>query len=279
MQATTGGAFPNQMLARSGVLVRLRSAPCLISASDSCPLLRIAGCNANKSACNGKARVDLWRCHLGGSCHGSRLSPTSWAPQSGTVSCARCFSSLRRKEAIGLGHHLNAGRVLPHGAPSTYTDAAGSLPTRSLPYRAMTPKDLDASDRGASISGSNSRDALQHVPPIGPPTDPPRQIEAGDADAAGRDMSRSPQALVQYLDSYIVGQADAKRAVAVALRQRWRRRQVGWAALLEIGATCWMGSSTQGRRRLLAKLSANSADGCRRDISGSHHMLVEYSTS
>ncbi|MAK59711.1 MAG: HslU--HslV peptidase ATPase subunit [Ponticaulis sp.] len=37
----------------------------------------------------------------------------------------------------------------------------------------------------------------------------------------------SPREIVSELDRYIVGQHDAKRAVAIALRNRWRRKQVG----------------------------------------------------
>ena len=36
----------------------------------------------------------------------------------------------------------------------------------------------------------------------------------------------SPREIVSELDRYIIGQADAKRAVAIALRNRWRRQQV-----------------------------------------------------
>jgi len=36
----------------------------------------------------------------------------------------------------------------------------------------------------------------------------------------------TPREIVQELDKHIVGQADAKRAVAIALRNRWRRQQV-----------------------------------------------------
>src|ERR1700749_5014857 len=36
----------------------------------------------------------------------------------------------------------------------------------------------------------------------------------------------SPREIVAELDRYIVGQNDAKRAVAVALRNRWRRQQL-----------------------------------------------------
>ena len=35
-----------------------------------------------------------------------------------------------------------------------------------------------------------------------------------------------PSAIVQYLDRYIIGQEKAKRAVAVALRNRLRRRKL-----------------------------------------------------
>ena len=38
--------------------------------------------------------------------------------------------------------------------------------------------------------------------------------------------NRTPSEIVKELDKYIVGQADAKKAVAVALRNRWRRQKV-----------------------------------------------------
>ena len=39
--------------------------------------------------------------------------------------------------------------------------------------------------------------------------------------------SLTPREIVSELDRFIIGQADAKRAVAVALRNRWRRKQLG----------------------------------------------------
>src|SRR5438132_3933861 len=39
-------------------------------------------------------------------------------------------------------------------------------------------------------------------------------------------QSLTPKQIVAELDKYIVGQADAKRAVAVAVRNRWRRQQL-----------------------------------------------------
>jgi ATP-dependent HslUV protease ATP-binding subunit HslU len=43
--------------------------------------------------------------------------------------------------------------------------------------------------------------------------------------AIGRLADLTPRQIVAELDRYIVGQADAKKAVAIALRNRWRRQQ------------------------------------------------------
>src|SRR5881275_3120183 len=43
--------------------------------------------------------------------------------------------------------------------------------------------------------------------------------------ALARLADLTPRQVVAELDRYIVGQADAKKAVAIALRNRWRRQQ------------------------------------------------------
>ena len=40
------------------------------------------------------------------------------------------------------------------------------------------------------------------------------------------ESSFSPREIVSELDKFIIGQQNAKKAVAVALRNRWRRKQV-----------------------------------------------------
>ena len=44
----------------------------------------------------------------------------------------------------------------------------------------------------------------------------------------------TPREIVQELDKHIIGQSDAKRAVAIALRNRWRRMQVDESLRSEI---------------------------------------------
>ena len=71
-----------------------------------------------------------------------------------------------------------------------------------------------------------------------------------------------PRETVEQLDRYIVGQADAKRAVAVAIRNRWRRQQlteemrneVSPKNILMIGST-GVGKTEIARR--LAKLTGS----------------------
>jgi ATP-dependent HslUV protease ATP-binding subunit HslU len=47
-------------------------------------------------------------------------------------------------------------------------------------------------------------------------------------------MAMTPREIVDELDKHIIGQRDAKRAVAIALRNRWRRSQVGEPLRAEI---------------------------------------------
>lgn len=47
-------------------------------------------------------------------------------------------------------------------------------------------------------------------------------------------MSMTPREIVHELDRHIIGQQDAKRAVAIALRNRWRRQQLPEALRNEV---------------------------------------------
>ncbi|MFL5556632.1 MAG: AAA family ATPase, partial [Gemmatimonadaceae bacterium] len=57
---------------------------------------------------------------------------------------------------------------------------------------------------------------------------PPPQLSTSQPrtqQALERLASLTPRQIVEELDRYIVGQADAKKAVAIALRNRWRRQR------------------------------------------------------
>jgi ATP-dependent HslUV protease ATP-binding subunit HslU len=59
-------------------------------------------------------------------------------------------------------------------------------------------------------------------------------VAARETLAAERSSQMTPREIVEELDKHIVGQKAAKRAVAIALRNRWRRQQVDAALRPEI---------------------------------------------
>jgi len=54
----------------------------------------------------------------------------------------------------------------------------------------------------------------------------PRSLEKPDENPRDRERELTPQEIVAELDKYIIGQKAAKKAVAIALRNRYRRRRV-----------------------------------------------------
>ena len=67
----------------------------------------------------------------------------------------------------------------------------------------------------------------------------------------------TPKQIVEYLDGYIIGQSEAKKAVAIALRNRYRRMKLDKEVqdeitpknILMIGST---GANLKGRNVLLS---------------------------
>ena len=68
----------------------------------------------------------------------------------------------------------------------------------------------------------------------------------------------TPREIVSELDRYIIGQSDAKRAVAVALRNRWRRKQFGDDLRDEVYPKniLTIGPTGVGKTTTIAKLAA-----------------------
>ena len=87
----------------------------------------------------------------------------------------------------------------------------------SLPWRlASGPTDRGSGDKG-------STEGKQRTPiPVTPG-------EAKSGDSSARDeipKELTPRQIVRSLDRYVIGQTGAKRAVAIALRNRWRRGRI-----------------------------------------------------
>jgi ATP-dependent protease HslVU (ClpYQ) ATPase subunit len=81
-----------------------------------------------------------------------------------------------------------------------------------------------SSSSATSSAEQQQRQKHPHHPQRLPPLDVPALLRAvADADHAAH---LTPEAVVSELDRHVVGQAEAKRAVASAFRARWRRRRV-----------------------------------------------------
>src|ERR1700749_4388705 len=93
----------------------------------------------------------------------------------------------------------------------------------------------------------------------------------------------SPREIVSELDRFIVGQGDAKRAVAIALRNRWRRQQLPEAMreevvpknILMIGPTGV--GKTEIARRLVEATKFTEVGYVGRDVESIARDLVEAS--
>ncbi|MBQ2557287.1 MAG: AAA family ATPase, partial [Thermoguttaceae bacterium] len=71
-------------------------------------------------------------------------------------------------------------------------------------------------------------------------------------------LELTPRQIVEELDKYIVGQKEAKRAIAVAIRNRWRRQRVEGEMHDEIGPKNMMmiGPTGVGKTEIARRLAA-----------------------
>src|SRR3954449_11267145 len=67
----------------------------------------------------------------------------------------------------------------------------------------------------------------------------------------------TPRQIIAELDKYIVGQSDAKRAVAVAVRNRWRRQQLPEALRSDVSPKniLMMGPTGVGKTEIARRLA------------------------
>src|ERR1700683_35043 len=68
----------------------------------------------------------------------------------------------------------------------------------------------------------------------------------------------TPRQIVAELDKYIIGQADAKRAVAVAIRNRWRRQQLDESMRQDVSPKniLMMGPTGVGKTEIARRLAS-----------------------
>src|SRR3954469_15120694 len=103
------------------------------------------------------------------------------------------------------------------------SDREGHTPSpRSGRWRGTPSSPLPTSSGRASPSPARSASIPTRTSPCSRRAD---MASPRTQQALARLADLTPRQIVAELDRYIVGQADAKKAVAIALRNRWRRQQ------------------------------------------------------
>lgn len=122
------------------------------------------------------------------------------------MALSRSYASLRlaRLLAASVQHTSGLSSTTMPAASAALNVLLVSLPARSL-------------HSSAAVAGAAAEAAV--APSSSTPTYAPEEIEA-------LNEQLTPRQVVEALDRYIVGQAAAKKAVANALRNRWRRHRV-----------------------------------------------------
>eukprot|EP01079_Euglenida_sp_SAG-EU17-18_P007179 gene7179-6785_t len=83
----------------------------------------------------------------------------------------------------------------------------------------ITPQQISAARSRRQFCETTSTDEV-------PIDHPEASTDADGVELRHQLQSLTPRELVEYLDKHIIGQTDAKKAMAVALRNRWRRHRV-----------------------------------------------------
>ena len=92
---------------------------------------------------------------------------------------------------------------------------------------ASTPTGSDDDDEAEPpVPVPPTDDEEEPVVDVPPPPPPKATIKSITESIDELEKNMKPSQIVEQLDRHIVGQPDAKKAVAIAMRNRWRRRQL-----------------------------------------------------
>jgi ATP-dependent HslUV protease ATP-binding subunit HslU len=130
---------------------------------------------------------------------------------------AAAAGSARRASAAAAAPRVTSGSV-PMRAVATRAPASGHMLAASAAWRQLPPRAAMGLTKARSLS-AGAHEEKEPTKPIGVTVE-----KIAKAHELSNDMT--PKEIVAYLNKHIVGQPDAKRAIAIAMRNRWRRMQL-----------------------------------------------------
>ena len=150
----------------------------------------------------------------------------------------------------------HAVRNLCHRAFATHSSSyiAGAVPNPSA------KRGLSTATTAPPPTGSSDPPATVPPPPPPPVVVPePEPLRADDIDYNGPTLNAdlTPARIVEALDRHIIGQKEAKKAMAIALRNRWRRLQLSAELREEVLPKCCLliGDTGVGKTEIARRLS------------------------
>ena len=150
---------------------------------------------------------------------------------------AMVASSVAPSSAASVGRRAMevSSRRIPRSFRSTLVEARGfsTIPTddsngEAKQEQTITPPPLASAAEIVQDDDDDYDDVLEDSPSEAEDADHVASAVSDENDNTADELNKNlkPSEIVEALDRHIVGQPDAKKSVAIAMRNRWRRRQL-----------------------------------------------------
>lgn len=173
-----------------------------------------------------------------GRCLTASVSPSYSLSSSNYYSPPSSISVSSSSESVRSRRHLSSAAAAA-SLPRTmeHDEATAEALARLLHLAASADGGSSDGGAGTTAGGEGASSSSSSREDSAVPTTSASTAEEGSrvsAAIASLQSSLKPREVVAELDKHVVGQADAKRAVAVALRNRWRRQNLPESLRAEI---------------------------------------------
>jgi hypothetical protein len=160
-----------------------------------------------------------------------RMMTTSSAVSvsSGTSASIGCCRTLSAAQSIVSGRASNTFRCAPTLATTTTLTSTRKFASLPTDEGGDSEDEKEKEDKTTTSSEEADDDVTTSTTTTTTDNDTTDDVDAdaeGVVDKNELNKNLKPSEIVEALDRHIVGQSGAKKSVAIAMRNRWRRRQL-----------------------------------------------------